>query len=107
MNLAWVQLAGMIATLVAAAMTARNAHSANRSQDAANRSQADVAHRTTSLTELEKALMFTGQQLDELRSEVRDQHIEIRDLQKAHEECERDKRSLRRELAQLRRGGVA
>lgn len=95
MNLLWIQLAGVLATFAAAGMTALNAH-------AANRDSADVAHRTTSLTELEKALTFTGVQLDELRTEVLEQAAQIRILQRDHELCERDKRRLSWEVAGLK-----
>ena len=90
-----MQLAGVAATFLAAGFTALNAHSANRSQ-------AEVTHRTTSLNELEKALSFTGLQLDELRTEVLEQAAQIRILEVKHEDCERDKRRLTYEVAGLK-----
>ena len=96
MNLIWVQGIGVLVTLVAAVLAAWNAHSANRSQT-------DVQHRTVSLDELEKALTFTGEQLDDLRTETTRLQGKVRDLEIAHQECERDKRKLHREMDELRR----
>lgn len=103
MNLVWVQGIGVAVTLVAAILAAWNAHSANRSQS-------DVQHRTVSLSEMEMALKFTGEQLDDLREQVRgqaadlkEQSDEIHKLETAHEQCERDKRRLDREMEELRR----
>jgi len=95
-NLIWVQGIGVLVTLVAAVLAAWNAHSANRSQT-------DVQHRTVSLDELEKALTFTGEQLDDLRTETTRLQGKVRDLEVAHQECERDKRKLHREMDELRR----
>ena len=95
MSLVWVQLGAVAATVMASVLTYLNARRADRSQ-------ADVAHRTTSLTEFEKALAFTGTQLDELRAAWQEQHDEIVDLRDLYERCEADKRLLRRELADLR-----
>ena len=97
MNLIWVQGIGVLVTLIAAVLAAWNAHSANRSQT-------DVQHRTVSLDELEKALTFTGEQLEDLRSETIRLQGKVRDLEIAHQECERDKRKLHREVDELRRG---
>ena len=97
MNLIWVQGIGVLVTLIAAVLAAWNAHSANRSQT-------DVQHRTVSLDELEKALTFTGEQLEDLRSETTRLQGKVRDLEIAHQECERDKRKLHREVDELRRG---
>jgi CII-binding regulator of phage lambda lysogenization HflD len=88
MTLIWVQMFGVLATALASGFTFVNAHSANRSQT-------DVAHRTSSLTEMEKALTFTGSQLENIR-------LRVTELERLHEECERDKFELRMELAQLR-----
>jgi len=96
-NLIWVQGIGVLVTLIAAVLAAWNAHSANRSQT-------DVQHRTVSLDELEKALTFTGEQLEDLRSETTRLQGKVRDLEIAHQECERDKRKLHREVDELRRG---
>jgi len=96
-NLIWVQGIGVLVTLIAAVLAAWNAHSANRSQS-------DVQHRTVSLEELEKALTFTGEQLEDLRGETTRLQGKVRDLENAHQECEQEKRRLDREIMELRRG---
>jgi septal ring factor EnvC (AmiA/AmiB activator) len=95
-SLVWVQGIGVAVTLIAAVLAAWNAHSANRSQS-------DVQHRTVSLDEMEKALKFTGEQLESLRGQVREQADEIIRLDEQHQQCERDKRRLDREIGELRR----
>lgn len=94
----WVPIVGLIVPVLAAAIAAWSAH-------VANRSQSDVQNRTVSLTELEKALTFTGDQLEDLRAETTRLQGRVRELEVSHQECERDKRRLHREIAELRRGG--
>lgn len=103
------QLLGVLLTFAASGLTALNARSANNNARLANQSQEDVAHRTTSLTELEAALTFTGTQLKDLRAlvidqggQLRDQSAQIRQLRTLHEECEADKFRLHMQLAELR-----
>lgn len=88
MNLVWVQLAGVVATILVTVITVLGARSANRSK-------ADVEHRTASFSEWEKTVTFQGEQLDRLR-------IDVLNLQQAHRECEQDKVVLHREIALLR-----
>ncbi len=97
MSLVWVQGLGVLVTLIAAIAAAWNAHSANRSQT-------DVQHRTVSLDEMEKALTFTGDQLKDLREETILLQEQVRKLERAHQECEADKRRLRLEIELLQRG---
>lgn len=95
MSLLVVQMLGVVLTFGASGLTFVNARSANKSQQ-------DVAHRTTSLSEMEAALTFTGSQLKELRAEVTEQSAQIRQLRTLHEECEADKFQLYMQLAELR-----
>lgn len=97
MTLVWVQALGVVVTLVAALAAAWNARSANNSQT-------EVQHRTVSLDEMEKALTFTGEQLRDLRAQTTLLQEEVHRLQIAHDECQRDNRSLRWEMERLKRG---
>jgi hypothetical protein len=87
-NLIWVQMLGVILTFGASSFTFIAARSANRSQ-------ADVANRTTSLTEFEKALTFQGVQLDRLR-------VQVMEREEAEARCQAEKDELRRQLQEAR-----
>lgn len=104
MSLELIQAVGVFVTLVAAAGAIWNAHTANRNARSASQSEANVQYRTVSLDELEKALTFTGEQLKDLREETILLQEQVRKLERAHQECERDKRRLHSEIESLRRG---
>lgn len=95
MNLIWLQAITVLGSVVAAVSAGFNARSANRNARSATESEAEVAHRTLSLTEFEKALTFQGVQLDRLR-------VQVMEREEAELRCQAEKDELRRQLQEAR-----